>query len=91
MLKLTGYIGLLNVIFFLTSLSILINKSNFIDLKKHTFSDLSKDKKLAKYFNTSLFIFAIFQIIFALNVCRTFTHRTAFLEIILFILGGGYY
>jgi hypothetical membrane protein len=77
------YIGLINLVFIFTIVAILIKKSKEFDFTKFTFSDLGEWKGLGFWFNLSLIIFSVNQVLFALQVSKSEIAN------FLFILGGG--
>jgi len=88
MTNLINYIGLANIFFFGIAITLLVRKSDKIKLARHTISCLANDKKTASFFNTSLFVFAVGQVIFSFRVNEKISSNPNSLALPLFLLGG---
>jgi len=82
------YIGLINIIFFITASLILVKISSIKDLKDYTLSHLATDKKIGNIFNVILFIFALSQTFFGIEVSRSLDPNLSRMIIPIFVLGG---
>jgi hypothetical membrane protein len=82
------FTGLLDILFFGLMVLYLMIRSRSFDLKKHTISCLATESRIGSLFNVSLGIFALGQVLFAIEVCRYFSINSGIAPISMFLIGG---